>query len=57
MKGLRILTDGPIGVGTVAEADVRMFGITVTDPVTITDFEPPHALRHQPRRDVPAATG
>ena len=48
MRGLRVLTDGPIGVGTVAEADVRMFGITVTDPVTITIFEPPmrYAISH-----------
>jgi hypothetical protein len=30
------------------EADVRIFGITVTDPVTITEFEPPHryAISH-----------
>lgn len=48
MRGLRILTDGPIGAGTVCEADVRMFGITVTDPVTITVFEPPtrYAISH-----------
>ena len=48
MKDLRILSDGPIGVGVVCEADVRMFGITVTDPVTITEFEPPHryAISH-----------
>ena len=48
MRGLRVLTDGPIGVGSVCEADVRMFGITVTDPVTITEFEPPHryAISH-----------
>ena len=48
MKDLRILSDGPIGVGMVCEADVRMFGITVTDPVTITEFEPPHryAISH-----------
>jgi uncharacterized membrane protein len=48
MKDLRILGDGAIGVGLVCEADVRMFGITVTDRVTITEFEPPHryAIRH-----------
>ncbi len=40
--------DGPIGVGTRCEADVRIFGITVTDPVTITEFEPPmrYAISH-----------
>ena len=49
MKAIRILTPGPVGVGMVAEADVRIFGITVTDPVTITEFEPPHryAISHE----------
>ena len=48
MKAVRILTDGPIGVGTIGEADVRIFGIGVTDPVTITEFQPPtrFALTH-----------
>jgi uncharacterized protein YndB with AHSA1/START domain len=48
MKAVRILTDGPVGVGTVGEADVRIFGIGVTDPVTITEFQPPtrFALTH-----------
>jgi len=48
MKAIRLLDEGPIGVGTRCEADVRMFGITVTDPVTITAFEPPHryAISH-----------
>jgi uncharacterized membrane protein len=48
MKSLRVLTDGPIGVGTEAEAEVRILGITVVDPVTITEFDPPmrYAIRH-----------
>jgi uncharacterized membrane protein len=48
MKSVRVLTDGPIGVGTECEAEVRMFGIAVVDPVTITEFEPPmrYAIRH-----------
>ncbi len=48
MKAIRLLDGGPIGVGTRCEADVRIFGITVTDPVTITEFEPPHryAISH-----------
>jgi len=48
MKSVRVLTDGPIGVGTIGEAYVRMFGIGVTDPVTITEFQPPtrFALTH-----------
>lgn len=48
MKAVRIITDGPIGVGTIAEADVRIMGIGVSDPVTITEFQPPtrFALSH-----------
>ena len=48
MKAMRVMTPGPIGVGTVCEADVRMFGITTTDKVTVTEFEPPHryAISH-----------
>jgi uncharacterized membrane protein len=48
MKAVRVLTSGPVGVGTVCEANVRMFGISVSDPVTITEFEPPHryAISH-----------
>jgi len=48
MKAIRMLDEGPIGVGTRAEADVRMFGMTVTDPVTITEFDPPtrYAISH-----------
>ena len=40
MKAVRVVTPGPIGVGTECEAQVRILGITVTDPVTITAFEP-----------------
>ena len=49
MKSVRMLDAGPVGVGTRGEATVRMFGITVTDPVTITEFEPPtrFAIRHE----------
>ena len=48
MKSVRVLTPGPIGVGTVCEAQVRILGISVTDPVTITTFDPPmhYAIRH-----------
>ena len=48
MKAIRFMTQGPVGVGMVCEADVRIFGITVTDPVTITEFDPPHryAISH-----------
>ena len=49
MKSVRVLGDGPIGVGTTCEAEVRILGITVNDPVTITEFDPPlrYAIRHE----------
>jgi uncharacterized membrane protein len=49
MKSVRILSDGPVGVGTACEAEVRILGISVVDPVTITEFDPPlrYAIRHE----------
>jgi uncharacterized protein YndB with AHSA1/START domain len=49
MKAVRVLTPGPLGVGTRGEATVRVFGITTIDPVTVTQFEPPNrfAIRHE----------
>jgi hypothetical protein len=49
MRELRVLTPGPIAPGTRAEATVRILGIGVTDPVTITTVEPPsrYAIRHE----------
>lgn len=49
MKSVRLLTTGPVGVGTRGEATVRIMGISTTDPVTITEFEPPtrFAIRHE----------
>ena len=51
MKAVRVLTPPPVGVGTRAEGDIRIFGIQVLDPITITAFEPPHrfAVRHEGR--------
>lgn len=48
MKAVRISTPGPIRVGTRAEADVRILGIGVTDPVEIVELSPPRrfAIRH-----------
>jgi hypothetical protein len=48
MKWVRMLTPGPTGVGTRADALVRAFGIPVRDSVVITDWEPPrrYAYRH-----------
>jgi uncharacterized protein YndB with AHSA1/START domain len=49
LKSVRLLTPPPIGVGTQGEGAVRILGIAVTDPVVITDFEPPtrFAIRHE----------
>jgi uncharacterized membrane protein len=49
MKAVRLTSPPPVGVGTTGIATVRVFGIAVTDPVTITEFEPPtrFGLRHE----------
>ncbi len=49
MKSVRLTTPPPIGVGTRGVSTVRVLGVTVTDPVTITEFQPPtrFALRHE----------
>lgn len=49
MKAVRVLTPGPVGLGARAEANIRIFGIGVQDPITITAFEPPRrfAIRHE----------
>jgi uncharacterized protein YndB with AHSA1/START domain len=49
MKSVRLLTPPPIGVGTRGEATVRIFGVSTTDPVEITEFDPPYrfAIRHE----------
>jgi Polyketide cyclase / dehydrase and lipid transport len=51
MKSVRILTPGPTRVGTRGEATVRIFGISVTDPVEIVEWDPPRAfaIRHDGR--------
>ena len=41
MKSVRILTPGPVAVGTRAEATIRVLGVTVIDPVVVTAWEPP----------------
>jgi len=48
MKRVAITTPGPVGVGTRGEATVRILGVGVSDPVEVTEFEPPvrFAVRH-----------
>lgn len=48
MKSVRVETPGPTRVGTRGSATVRIFGISVTDPVQVTELEPPHrfAIAH-----------
>jgi uncharacterized protein YndB with AHSA1/START domain len=49
MKSVRLLTPPPVGVGTRGVATVRVLGIQVRDPVTFTEWEPPHrfSIRHE----------
>jgi uncharacterized protein YndB with AHSA1/START domain len=49
MKSVRVVTPGWVTVGTEAVAEVRIFGISVNDPIRITEFEPPHrfAISHE----------
>jgi uncharacterized membrane protein len=49
MKAVRMLTPPPVGVGSRGEAEVSVLGIRVTDPVTFTEWDPPHrfAVRHE----------
>lgn len=49
MIDLRLDGPGPIGVGTRGTATVRILGISVSDPVTITVFDAPtrYAVRHE----------
>jgi len=51
LKAVRLLTPPPVGLGTRAEGTVRILGVPVRDPVTVTAFEPPtrFAIRHEGR--------
>ena len=44
MKQVRVLSPGPVGAGTEAEATVRIFGIAVSDPVVVSAWDPPRAF-------------
>ncbi|MBP1706253.1 MAG: Polyketide cyclase / dehydrase and lipid transport [Chloroflexi bacterium] len=48
MKRVRVLSPGPLRVGSRAEADVRIFMVGVVDEVEIDVFEPPFrfGIRH-----------
>ena len=48
MRSVRLLTAGPVGIGTRGEADVRIFLVGVVDPVEIDQYDPPVAfgIRH-----------
>ncbi len=48
MRSVRLLTAGPVGIGTRGEADVRIFLVGVVDPVEIDRYDPPVAfgIRH-----------
>jgi uncharacterized membrane protein len=49
LKTVRLLTPGPVGVGTRATGRVQAFGVAVEDPIEITAFDAPahFALRHE----------
>jgi uncharacterized membrane protein len=51
MKRVEMLTPPPIGVGSRGRATVRIFGISTTDEVVITAFDPPvrFGIRHEGR--------
>ncbi len=47
-KAIRVISPGPPGIGTIAEADVRIFGLRSTDRIEVTAWDPPSrfAIRH-----------
>ncbi len=49
MRSIKITTPGQTRVGTRGEATVSIAGISVTDPVEVTEFTPPnrYAIRHE----------
>jgi len=49
MKQVTMATPGPARPGSRGEATVRIFGISVTDPVEVTEVEAPRrfAIRHE----------
>lgn len=45
---VRLVSDGPLRVGSRAVGDVEMFGLRQSDPIEVTAFEPPfrYAVEH-----------
>lgn len=43
-KGFKVTSAHRAGLGVTAEATIRIAGITTTDPVEVTRWDPPHAL-------------
>ncbi|HEX2054197.1 MAG TPA: SRPBCC family protein [Actinomycetota bacterium] len=43
-KGFKVTSRHREGTGVTAEATIRIGGITTTDPVKVTRWEPPHTL-------------
>jgi uncharacterized protein YndB with AHSA1/START domain len=45
---VRLVGDGPLGVGSRAIGDVEMFGFSQSDPIEVIAFEPPYryAIEH-----------
>ncbi len=48
MKAVRLRSPGPVGVGTRAEADVRVFLVGIVDAVEVDAYDPPtrFGIRH-----------
>lgn len=48
MKAVRLRSPGPVGVGTRAEAEVRIFLVGIVDPVEVDTYDPPtrFGIRH-----------
>lgn len=49
MRGVRVLGTRREGVGVEAEATVRVAGISTTDPIVVTRWEPPSVLEIEHR--------
>ncbi len=48
LRSVEIVTVGPLGVGSIAVGEVRMFGLAQRDPIQVTAFDAPtvYAIAH-----------